>query len=179
MRRIRWVLALVVLALQAGPVQAEDGYDLWLRYRPAAPARQADLRSHGQSVVLPMHASATLHAAAAELDRALQGMARRGLRIAPTVTDGAILLGTSAQSTAIRSIHANLGALGTDGYLMRSTTIDGRRVLVVTGNSDIGVLYGTFALIAHMQRGLPLDHLALARPQAQAPLARPLGQSRS
>lgn len=160
-RLIAWCAALF-LTLGAVPVAAhtEDGYDLWLRYRPLPADIQTRDRARAMAVVFDVdrHDIPTLKAVD-EIERALEGML--GLAI-PTysqaVQANAIVLGTSAEPR-IKALNLPLGQLGTEGYVIRSATIDGKPVTVVAGNSGVGVLYGSFALIQHLQRGLGLDRL--------------------
>ena len=56
---------------------AEDGYELWLRYRPLAGAAGTRVRARARSIVLPAKPSLTLLAAAAELHRAVKAMKTR------------------------------------------------------------------------------------------------------
>src|SRR5690606_33384580 len=42
---------------------------------------------------------------------------------------------------------------GDEGYVIRAATMGGARVTVVAANSDLGVLYGAFALLRRVQAG--------------------------
>jgi len=160
-RLIAWCAALfLTLGALSGTAQAEDGYDLWLRYRPLPADVQTRDRAQATALVIDAGGDPSILKAAEELDRALSGML--GAKPAPgDIQSGAILLGTAAQPR-IQALNLPLGKLGNEGYLIRSTTIDGKKVIVVAANSGLGVLYGSFALIQHMQRGLPLDALDIA-----------------
>src|SRR5687768_4739561 len=98
---LRWgaMLALPLLAvLVASAARAEDGYDLWLRYRPL-PAEQ--IRSHLPRVtqLLADAATPTRAAARAELLRGLAGLMGQAPPIAQRISrNGAIILGTPASS---------------------------------------------------------------------------------
>ena len=160
--------SLVVLgALLLVPLQsrAEDGYELWLRYRqPSDPARLAEYRRQITGVVLPT-ATPTQSAAREELFRGLHDLLARDL---PGVTDATggdvIVAGTPRSSTIIAAlpIGRDLRALGAEGYLVRSMTVQGKRSIVIAANSDIGVLYGVFAFLRQLQFARPVGSLALA-----------------
>jgi alpha-glucuronidase len=142
---VRLMLAALLLAIAAAPAGAEDGYDLWLRYRPIEqPTRDAYAR-HAAAIV-PMSASPTMDLAAAELRRGIETMLvkRPGNRL----RDGAIIL-------AVRK----LPRLGNEGFAIRSTKLRGHRVTLIAGNRDVGVLYGAFALLRRIQTHQPIDHL--------------------
>ena len=64
---IRLFAAALLLMLAAVPVQAEDGYDLWLRYRPLEAQALARYRPLATAVVAAKATSPTLEAARAEL----------------------------------------------------------------------------------------------------------------
>ncbi len=145
----RWIGKLVLLFGAVigltGPAQAEDGYDLWLRYHATVTgARVAPtIEARGDTP--------TLRVAADEL--------RRGAGLFGTSTPP-ILLAT-ASDRAVAALRLPLAALGDEGYRIGLVTLDSRRVLLVTANTDRGVLYGSFALLRHLQTGGSLDRIAL------------------
>ncbi len=129
-----------------GPARAEDGYDLWLRYHAPAttPARNAPtIAARGETP--------TLRVAAEEL--------RRGAGLFGT-SPPPILLAT-ANDRDVAALRLPLAALGDEGYRVGQVTLGSRRVLLVTANTDRGVLYGSFALLRHLQTGGSLDRIAL------------------
>jgi alpha-glucuronidase len=66
-RIFRWLL-LLGLACSAPVALAEDGYDLWLRYRPV-PAEWLEAYHRRTSEIIPGAHSPTLDVAQAELSR--------------------------------------------------------------------------------------------------------------
>src|SRR6185312_6576547 len=139
------------------PAQAEDGYDLWLRYRPMEAPALAQYRPLA-SVVVSEAASPTLDAARAELTQGLSGLLDKKV-MAGGVTDGAVVIGTPASSPLVAGLKLPLAPLGPEGYLIRSVTLAGHSVTVIAANSDIGVLYGSFAFLRLIQTRQPLAHL--------------------
>ena len=89
-------LAATFLLLLAAPARAEDGYDLWLRYRPMETGALAQYRPLA-SVIVSEGASPSLEAAKAELTQGLSGLLDRPVR-AGAVADGAVVIGTPAAS---------------------------------------------------------------------------------
>jgi alpha-glucuronidase len=136
---------LSLLALIAAPTAAaaEDGYDLWLRYRPVEAQWRSAYASRATAIVQRPH-SPTLNAAASELRRGIHGLfdvtPGAGLR------DGAIVLVRDASAKPVSG----------DGFCLRSRRIGGHSVTVISGSHDIGVLYGAFAYLRMIQmRSLP------------------------
>ena len=151
--------ALLITLLPARATVQEDGYDLWLRYRAMNDAEKAALRSHAQTIVAPATLSPTLLAATGELQRALKGMLGKAPSLAARPADGAIVLATAASLPALAgpnpklNLNLNLDQLGAEGYLLRSTRLQGRRVTLIAANSDIGLLYGAYAWLRAINTG--------------------------
>lgn len=125
------LFATLLLALASGPARADDGYRLWLRYG-ATTAPDGAVTVQGSS---PM-----LAAAAAELRRGLPAGA------------GPVLIATVADPR-VAALRLPVAGLGDEGYLVRSVTIDGRPVTLITATGDRGILYGSFALLRHFDSG--------------------------
>lgn len=155
-------LIALVLAMPAHAAQGatEDGYDLWLRYRPADKAARVQVRAAASSIVAfgpaaPAGASpaSPVQAAVAELQRGLGGVLGKEPALAASVQDGAVVLATPASMPALSGMDLKLETLGREGYLLRSTRLQGRKVTLIAANSDIGLLYGSFALLRKIGTG--------------------------
>ena len=80
-------------------------------------------------------------------------------RESPTITAAMVELRSAlgAQTAvSLKPAPAEVPGAGTEGYALRAT--DGGTVHI-SANSDTGVLYGTFALLRHLQTGRPLAGL--------------------
>jgi alpha-glucuronidase len=133
-------------SLGASVAQAEDGYDLWLRYRPLPAAQRPAIRAIAPSADTP-----TLKIARAELQRGLDGL------VGGTASSDApsILLGTPAGSPAVAALNLSLKGAGEEGYLIRTVG----KTTVIAANSDVGVLYGVFHYLRLVQTGQGVDKL--------------------
>ncbi len=154
----RPMAAATLLALGAGVAHAEDGYELWLRYKPLPAAQQAAMGAHASAIVAP-GSSDTVRVAVEELRRGFGGMTGHAPERAGSVAAGAILLATPDESPQVAALKLPLGGLGKEGFLIRSVSIGGRPVTLVTANSDVGLLYGAFRLLELAEAGQPLDRL--------------------
>ena len=152
----RIVFFLVLLLGMAAPAAAEDGYDLWLRYRPLPAASAPHM-----GAVVAQGASPTIAIALAELRRELAGLSG-GNAGAEGAAGPSVLLGTPTDTPAIAALRLPLAALGDEGYLIRTVPVAGRTTIVVAANRDIGVLYGAFALLRLAQTAQPLGVIDVA-----------------
>lgn len=130
------------------PCLAEDGYDLWLRYRPLPEPGLRALERTTSSLVAPPNGSATIEVALAELSRGIEAMTGRAPVRSALVREGAIVL-----------VHDSDPGLGDEGYALHSTLIDACRVTRIAARRDIGLLYGAFALLRHLTTGGTLENL--------------------
>ncbi|HEY6476365.1 MAG TPA: alpha-glucuronidase family glycosyl hydrolase [Polyangia bacterium] len=152
-------------AVPAQPPPDEDGGQLWLRYvKVSLPARLAEYRA-GITHVVEAGRSATLQAAQRELVTGLGGLLATTIPVqsAPTGA-GAVVLGTPASSTIVAALDlaSRLDGVGSEGYVIETTSVGGNAAIVVAGNTDVGVLRGSFALLRWLQRHRPLGGLTLA-----------------
>jgi len=164
---VRIVLAaLAIVVSAAAPLRADDGYGLWLRYpRVDDAARMAEYRASITRLVLPGE-SPTLRAARDELRRGLRGMLGMEIPISPSVSaSGALLVGTPASSRRIAALGLGeeLRRVGDEGFVIRAASVGGRRTIVIAANRDVGVLYGAFHLLRHLQTHRPLADLSIVQ----------------
>jgi alpha-glucuronidase len=162
--------ALLILVMPGSPALAEDGYDLWLRYRPVQDEWLEAYRAAASEIVAPGAAGKTqgpalptLEIALSELSRGLGGMLGAAPPIVSEPTkDGSLVLGTPQSSPLIAQQHLDLDRLGAEGYVIRSLAYQGHRITIIAAGRDIGVLYGAFRFLKLLQTRRSLEHLALS-----------------
>ncbi len=131
------------------PPADDDGYRLWLRYEPLPKSAQREQYLAHFSAMDVDGASATLRAARDELGRGLRGLLELP-QLPRTRADGpGIVAGTpdSSSSIARLGIKAELARVGHEGFVLKQCTLDGKPVLAIAANRDVGVLYGVFQFL--------------------------------
>jgi alpha-glucuronidase len=150
MRAVALFFALVMSV--CGGAHGEDGYDLWLRYKPLPASALTYYRSHATEIDGDC-STATQRAACDELQRGLSPLLGQAIPIrevpVSSERDGAIVLARTA------------GAAGGDAYAIRSQHIGGHRVTIISARQDIGLLYGAFAYLRLVQTGQKVGALNL------------------
>jgi alpha-glucuronidase len=159
---MKFLPSLLLLLTGAAPIlHAEDGYDLWLRYRPVTGER-LDTYRQAASELVPGAPSATVNIARAELQRGLGGLLGREPPVSAQATrDGSVIFGTPKSAPLIGTLGLPLDRAGSEGYLIRSLRYEGHHVIVIAANNDVGVLYGAFHFLRLLQTRQSLDHLDL------------------
>ncbi len=141
-------------------VSAETGYDLWMRYHPIKNTDYLNqCRAAFTHIVAPGD-SRTLEAVRSELTRGLSGLLDTTITASDAITRvGAVVAGTPSTSPIVSQLGlgSDLTSLGEEGFLIRSVTHDGKKATVIAARSEIGVLYGAFALLRLIQTNKPVN----------------------
>jgi alpha-glucuronidase len=132
----------LLAAFSVRGLRADDGYRLWLRYERINDAglRASYLAAAGKIVLATPAGSESpvISAARLELTEGLGG-----------------LLGASP-AVGLEKSEGIVPTLGSEGY---SLTRRGDDTLVIAANQDVGILYGTFALLRQLQTRRPIAGL--------------------
>ncbi|MGH8224293.1 MAG: alpha-glucuronidase family glycosyl hydrolase [Woeseiaceae bacterium] len=144
------------------PARGEDGYELWLRHATLSAAQREEYGRRATRIVAPTDASPTMAAAREELRAALGRLLGKPVPVTDRIAAGAIVLGTPESSELVDRLGLPLATTGDEGYVVRATKIDGDAVTVIAANSDLGVLYGVFALLRELETGASLAAIDVA-----------------
>lgn len=155
-------LACILLVGSYSSAHAENGYDLWLRYKPVAqPALLSTYRQHITELQFS-GSSPTIQAARHELANGLAGLLNTRVPLVNTVKkNGTIVIGTPAGSPAIAALRLQsvLQQAGPEGYFIATQTINGKSCIVIAADTDQGVLYGVFHFLRLLQTQQPVTSL--------------------
>ncbi len=151
------IITILLSFVSISPIQAENGYELWLRYH-----RLADPRPLAQFLTAPAVCgnSPVIAAAREELTKALSGLTGHSYTILSTPNPRtSFIAGTPASSRVIPTLVSShdLAAIGEEGFIITNTISNGRTA--IAANTDIGVLYGIFHFIRLLQTQQPLQRL--------------------
>lgn len=160
MMRLKIVKVLIFLLTSAN-VFAENGHELWLRY-VALPSNVSNVYQQQIKSISVTEQSPTINAATAEFQRAAKGLWGATIDVSSKLTDHSLVIGTAKNKTIVNTIGPKaINALGNDGFIIKQLTVNKKSVTIIAAKTDAGLLYGAFALIRHIQMGLPLVDLAI------------------
>jgi alpha-glucuronidase len=152
-------LAFASATLGPVPARAEDGYDLWLRYRPVE-AQAAERYRAALTEVVVSGDSPTIEAVKVELRRGLAGLLGGVVAEAQRPTrPGALIVGAPRTQPVLAAAGVDVRELPADGYLIRTISVDGRRATAIAANDDRGLLYGAFHFLRLLQTQQSLEQL--------------------
>jgi len=159
-RTILFLLSLLFFCFIS--LHAEDGYRLWLRYDKISDKTLLQEYSKQISSLYIEGNSSTILAAKEELKNGLSGLLGKNIPEVNFIkSDGTVIIANYRNSDLLKklNISSNVANLGNEGFLILSATVNKKKSIVITANSDIGVLYGTFHFLKMLQTNQPIVNL--------------------
>lgn len=165
-----WILVAFYLLVQPVELMAENGYDLWLRYKTINDASVlVNYRKNINSVFINS-SSPTLSAAKEELEKGLAGLLGKKIAFSKELQYGSLFIVNAGKNDLVKKVlpKEQLSAAGNEGFIIRSTNYEGKKLIVITANTDMGVLYGCFHFLKILQTQQPIEKLnILSSPKIQ------------
>lgn len=145
------------------PLFAENGYDLWLRYKVI---NNNELLGTYKTLITSIHlseSSPTLFAAKQELSMGLEGLLGKKVASVSSVQNGSVVAGTIKSSPLIAQAveSAMLQKAGNEGFVILTAKSNGKNVIAIAANNDIGVLYGVFHFLRLLQTQQNIQQLSI------------------
>ncbi len=151
----RRLLMLMLTVAASSSLLAEDGYELWMRYRLLPKSKRVAI----SQIVCPNPTDRHLKEAHSELKTGLESMLGYSVKVGDKLTkqDG-LVIGTALSNEFIAGLNVDLRPFNDEAFVYLPTTINGKRVHVITGQDQLGVLYGAFWFLRQLQSGKPLPN---------------------
>ncbi len=155
-------LLLFVLSFFSLKATGQPGYNLWLDYQPVVNKESlAQYRGAIQSYYLTGD-SKTTEVISEEISKALFSLLGKEITKVSSSKKADLLLGSYKELNINFLSAGELEDLGEDGYVIKTV----KDQIIITGLSDIGVLYGSFHLIRLIQTNQDIRNLDIAeRPE--------------
>lgn len=154
------ILTFFIVTIVNLSLKADNGYDLWLKYpQIKSPGVLSLYQKQIQRIYFPAN-SESLLAAKAELTRGLTGLLHKE-PIYTSFKESDLIVGTVKQ---LGNLVGQLPAERTEklydeGYLIKTVKQNGKTITLITADTDIGIMYGTFAFLRLIQTEKPIDKL--------------------
>lgn len=151
--KAQWILSLVLFFIWQCGI-GDDGYSLWLKYRLVSdPVRRAEYRKAIHSILIKGE-SQTCEIIRKELETGLSGLLGKKIPISSKGISSHMLLVTIPRhfpQIQTLSFVSALDTLGEEGFLISPFAFQGKRCIVITGNTEKALLYGTFHFLRLLQ----------------------------
>ncbi|MBX2900760.1 MAG: alpha-glucuronidase [Cyclobacteriaceae bacterium] len=141
--------------------QAEDGYQLWLRYEPIQNVTLIKQYKNTIRTIVLAGESPTVRILQQELNTGIKSMLGYVPAVSNTIGTGTVII-APLQAAIVKQISVSVaGDIGLEGYIIQSVKVNNKPVVLITGNTDVALLYGTFHLLRLMQTEQPLQNLKI------------------
>lgn len=160
MKRIFIFSLILFSSLTISSLFADSGCRLWLKYDLI---QNMDKRNEYKKAIkgwMTAGQSATIDVIDHELDMALNGLL--GEKIQKTALDNNIVLAGNIQNLPedLKNVFSDDNQpIGNDGFIIKSVKQNGKSLIVITSQSDVGALYGTFRFLRLLQTGQSIENL--------------------
>src|SRR4029078_1221307 len=151
-------LLIIFIILLPALLKAEDGYDLWLRYKKISNNSLLDQYKKQITSPVVLGSSQTTAIIKTELSKAFSGLTGLSYKILSSPDKSSVFIaGIVSTSTIISSIVTKdeLNLIGGEGFIIK--TKPGKTI--ITANTDIGVMYGVFHFLRLMQTQQSVSNL--------------------
>ena len=153
------MLLLFIICLKS---YANNGYKLWLQY---SYIHDEQIRTSYQSNInslIPFSNSETIHVALKELESGLSGMlGSENLSNKKNIVVHSLLFGskTSLNEDIIIQLGNAFNEINDEGFIIKSIQIEGKNQIIITGKTDVGVLYGVYHFLRLLQMHQSIENL--------------------
>ncbi|MBN1927136.1 MAG: alpha-glucuronidase [Prolixibacteraceae bacterium] len=156
------LLTIVLLSFILTKADAENGYDLWLRYAPVPDSSLCNDYSKKIGNVVVYGQTETALVIREEMEKALSGLLNKPVDISDKEeTNCGLAVYTSVDFPDINDSEEKMliENLGDEGYLI----YDSKKLnkIIVASKSDIGALYGTFYFLRLLQTNQAIDGIRI------------------
>lgn len=162
--RLSLLITVLLLSINHSNLFANDGYKMWLNYEKISDSQKLQEYSSLLTNIKISGDSETTTITRDELKKALGAMLDEDIGFSDDASGASLWVGTPKQSSEIASLNFDdeLRQVGNEGYLVKQIEANGSRKIVITGNTDIGVLYGVFELLRQIQVNSSLNNMDIS-----------------
>jgi len=144
--KYRFTILLILIGFNA---IADNGYRLWLKYDLLSANIKSIYTKQIKSIYVT-NPSPTINVAKQELTTAIKGLLGYQIAEKSTINDGSLFLVKSSDLKKYNFSFVDVPE-NPEGFLIKTTTINGKRIILITSKTDVGILYGAFAFIKQLQ----------------------------
>jgi len=148
------LLVLLLCSCRRPDLPNEDGYEMWLSYRPIT--NKAAFSEYKQfcGFISVLEQDDIINAAKSELERGISGMLGLKPRVSSSVEKNSIVIGKYDPKLSIHK-EVSVADLNDEGFIIKNNGGN----IIITGKSERGILYGVFHFLRLLQLNTSLANL--------------------
>jgi alpha-glucuronidase len=140
---------------------AESGYELWLRYTTTNnPVLLKHYISQIQSYYLPGN-SPTINVIRQELENGLAGLLQKKIPASNNIQTASLIIYLNSRVNTSKFSSINYSQLGDEGFIIEKLKTGYKTQFIITGNTEVSLLYGVFHFLRLLQTHQQIDRLSI------------------
>ena len=153
---------LLTLFMSTVDSSAQTDYKLWLQYEKVQDAKLVSEYQSTINGIVALDNSETIQAATKELQLGLSGLLGNKINVQQNVeAENVLILGSksSLKEDILKNLKNDFDLINDEGYLIKTIKSKDKNRILVTGKTDIGVLYGVFNFLKLLQTNKSIENL--------------------
>jgi len=158
--KIQNITFICILFLLSLTVNAQKDYKLWLQYSPIKDSETVSKYKKNTQGIIQLGNSETLKIAKTELQTALQNMLGNTIDLSEKKGNN-IIIGTFSllDKNIQNQTQSDFDKIQKDGYLIKTISSKNIKNTVITGKTDVAVLYGVYNFLRLIQTNKSIENL--------------------
>lgn len=141
--------------------KTNDGYNLWLQYKKLDDNRLLNDYKDALQAVQAFGDSETIELAVDEIVKGFSGLFGQSYQFNENTSDNILVIGSepNLRSEYASALESEISNVKKDGFVIKQVDIDGNTQIIITGKTDVGVLYGVFRFLRELQSHKSIDNI--------------------
>ncbi|WP_304201610.1 alpha-glucuronidase family glycosyl hydrolase [Flavobacterium alvei] len=164
MSRLTYVFSLFLIPLLLFCINssAQADYKLWLQYKKIQDSKLASEYKSKINGFFALGNSATIQVTSKELQSGLSSLLDTKIQTQQDINgENTLVFGSksSLNEDIIKNLKNELDQVNNEGYIIKTFSLNNKNHILITGNTDIGVLYGVFNFLKLLQTNKSIENL--------------------
>jgi alpha-glucuronidase len=150
----RFLLVYFSILMLSLTASAQEDYKLWLQYRKLQDSGLITAYKSKIKGIVALGNSETIQLASKELQLGLSGMLGANLVVHQNMeSENMLIFGSksSLNEDILKNVKNELEQINDEGYIIINISFNNKKHILITGKTDVGVLYGVFSFLRIMQ----------------------------
>jgi alpha-glucuronidase len=143
---------------------AQADYKLWLQYEKVQNTQLAKEYKSKINAIVALGNSETIQAASKELQMGLSGLLDTKIVVQQNLENkNNLVFGSksSLNNELLKNLKNEFDLINDEGYIIKTISINNKNQILITGKTDVGVLYGVFNFLKLLQTNTSIENLKI------------------
>ncbi len=145
-------------------MSAQEDYKLWLQYKKVQDTKIATNYQSKINGIVALGNSETIQVATKEIQLGLSGLLDYEVSLQQnTNKENMLILGnqSSLNEAILKNLKNEFDLINNEGYIIKTIQLKNKKHILITGKTDIGVLYGVYNFLKLLQTNQSIENLAI------------------